>query len=145
MPPLLPAFQGNEIMHSYSCLLDQNTFSQTVFAYIMLMCIADVSLPLGLVPLIKTTCTTHVNLAAADAVGAYCSFRCFVPTNTWCRMEPQPWLQYSSDRYVTTLDGCVALTWWVTCIMSGIDNLKIRGTRVPLIWFRTKDISAPLK
>ena len=104
------------------------------------MCIANVSLPLGLVALIKTTCTTHVNLAAADAVGAYCSFRCFVPTNTWCRMEPQPWLQYSSDRYVTTLDGCVALTWWVTCIMSGIDISKIRGTQVPLIWFPTKDI-----
>ena len=32
------------------------------------MCIANVSLPLGLVALIKTTCTTHVNLAAADAV-----------------------------------------------------------------------------
>ena len=84
----------------------------------------------------------HTNLAAAAALGAHCSFRCFVPRDTWCRMEPQPRLWYSSVRYVPTLGGCVALTWWVAHIMSGNDVPIIRGTRVPLIWFLTKDRSS---
>ena len=40
-----------------------------------------------------------------------------------------------------TLGGCVALTWWVAHIMSGNDVPIITGTRVPLIWFNTKDTS----
>ena len=54
-------------------------------------------------------------------------------------MEPQPRLWYSSVRYVPTLGGCVALTWWVAHIMSGNDVPIIRATRVALIWFNTKD------
>ena len=81
----------------------------------------------------------HTNLAAAAALGAHRRFRCFVPRDTWCRMEPQPRLWYSSGRYVPTLGGCVALTWWVAHIMSGNDVPIIRATRVALIWFNTKD------
>ena len=135
----MPPFQGNESIHTYFCFVDQNRFLQTVFEYVMFVYVVHVSLPLWLVASVGSTCTMHTNLAAAAALGAHRSFRCFVPRDTWCRMEPQPRLWYSSGRYMPTLGGCVALTWWVAHIMSGNDVPIIRGTRVPLIWFLTKD------